>query len=195
MSLLEPHHTDLVLHKGVTRHATAGAFVFCRFADSRWRLGLIEHPRLGRWTVPGGHVEDDECQATAALREVEEESGLTGVRLLEAPAPALPTGFPSTHARVPLPWWIIQQQVPADNHLPEDHVHVDHQYVAVVDDPEPVRAPAHPFAWYWPHELGELRMFEDTRLLAKLLFSCIDDLTGGRWDGAAILQPIAAAAN
>ncbi|TMK51323.1 MAG: NUDIX domain-containing protein [Actinobacteria bacterium] len=140
----------------MTRHATAGAFVFCRFADSRWRLGLIEHPRLGRWMVPGGHVEDDECQATAALREVEEESGLTGVRLLEAPAPALPTGFPSTHARVPLPWWIIQQQVPADNHLPEGHVHVDHQYVALVDDPEPVRAPAHPFAWYRPHELSEL---------------------------------------
>jgi 8-oxo-dGTP pyrophosphatase MutT (NUDIX family) len=145
--------------------------------------------------APGGHVEDDECQALAALREVEEESGLTGVRLLEAPAPALPTGFPSTHARVPLPWWIIQQEVPADNHLPEGHIHVDHQYVAVVDDPEPVRAPEHPFAWYRPHELSELRMFEDTRLLAKVLFSCIGDLVEGLWDGAAMMGPLVAAAN
>jgi 8-oxo-dGTP pyrophosphatase MutT (NUDIX family) len=187
-------YTDLVRHKGVTRHATAGAFVFCRFPDCRWRLGLIEHPRLDRWMAPGGHVEDDECQALAALREVEEESGLTGVRLLEAPAPALPTGFPSTHARVPLPWWIIQQEVPADSHLPEGHLHVDHQYVAVVDDPEQVRAPDHPFAWYRPHELSELRMFEDTRVLAKFLFSCIGDLAEGLWDGAAMMRPLVATA-
>ncbi|MEA2567089.1 MAG: hypothetical protein QOD49_2266, partial [Actinomycetota bacterium] len=29
-SRLEVHFADLIRHKGVTRHATAGAFVFCR---------------------------------------------------------------------------------------------------------------------------------------------------------------------
>jgi 8-oxo-dGTP pyrophosphatase MutT (NUDIX family) len=186
---------DLRPHKSATKHATAGAFVFCRFPDRQWKLGLIEHPRLNRWMAPGGHVEDDECQVQAALREVEEETGLTGVRLLEAPSPALPAGFPSTHARVPLPWWIIQQQVPADNHLREPHVHIDHEYVAIVDEPEPVRVPAHPFAWYAIHQLGELPMFEDIRLLAKVLFSCIGDLAHGRWDTAGILRPPATAAS
>jgi len=28
------------------KHATAGAFVFCRF-PAEWRLGLVEHPRMG----------------------------------------------------------------------------------------------------------------------------------------------------
>jgi ATP-dependent DNA helicase RecG len=124
----------------VIKHATAGAFVFCRFSDGEWRLGLIEHPRLSRWMAPGGHVENDECQAQAAIREVEEESGLSEVRLLEVATPPLPGGFPCSHVRVPSPWWIIEQQVPADSHLAEPHVHVDHQYVAVVDNPEPARA-------------------------------------------------------
>jgi 8-oxo-dGTP pyrophosphatase MutT (NUDIX family) len=129
--------------------------------------------------APGGHVEGNECQAEAALREVEEETGLRRVRLLEAPGPSLPAGFPSTHARMPLPWWVIEQQVPADNHLCEPHVHVDHQYVAVADDSEPAHIPAHSFAWHTCDELDGLLMFEDTRLLAKALFSCIDDLTPG----------------
>lgn len=167
------------------KHATAGAFVFYHFLDGEWRLGLIEHPRLGRWMVPGGHVENDESQAQAAVREVEEESGLRGVRLLDAAAPPLPEGFPSSHVRVPLPWWIIEQHVPPDSHLAQPHVHVDHQYVAVVDDPEPARAPAHPFAWYTADQVAELPMVEDTKLLATMLFGSIDHLTTDRrWQSA-----------
>ncbi|MGH3811029.1 MAG: NUDIX hydrolase [Pseudonocardiaceae bacterium] len=175
------------------KHATAGAFVFCRVAAGGWRLGLIEHPRLGRWMVPGGHVEHDECQAQAAVREVEEESGLTGVRFLEVPTPPLPGGFPRTHVRVPLPWWIIEQRVPADNHLAEPHVHVDHQYLAVVDDSEPGRAGEHPFAWFTADEVSELAMFEDSQLLALMLFSCIGDLANGQQDALEVLRPFAAA--
>jgi len=65
----------------------------------------------------------------AALREVEEESGLTGVRHVEARRRrCLPV--PSTHARVPLPLVDHPAAGPGDNHLPERHMHIDHQYVA-----------------------------------------------------------------
>jgi ADP-ribose pyrophosphatase YjhB (NUDIX family) len=47
------------------KHATAGGFVFHRFSDG-WRLGLVEHPRMGVWACPGGHVEVDETPAEAA---------------------------------------------------------------------------------------------------------------------------------
>jgi 8-oxo-dGTP pyrophosphatase MutT (NUDIX family) len=53
------------------KHATAGGFVFCRFPDG-WRLGLVEHPRMSVLACPGGHVEDDESPAEAAVREIEE---------------------------------------------------------------------------------------------------------------------------
>ncbi|MGH3923806.1 MAG: NUDIX domain-containing protein, partial [Pseudonocardiaceae bacterium] len=54
-----------------------------------WRVAarLIEHPWLGPWMAPGGHVENDECQAQAAVRKVEEEAQryyVTAVQLAEA---------------------------------------------------------------------------------------------------------------
>lgn len=112
------------------KHATAGAFVFCRF-PGEWRLGLVEHPRMGVLACPGGHVEDFETAAEAAMREVEEETGLRGVRMMGMPSPSLPTGFPGTHSLIPLPVWITEIGVPADNHLAEPHVHVDHMWVAL----------------------------------------------------------------
>jgi 8-oxo-dGTP pyrophosphatase MutT (NUDIX family) len=154
------------------KHATSSVFVFCE-VEGRWRLGLIEHPRLGRHMVVGGHVEADETQAEAGVREAVEESGLR-VRLLGCPVPALPAGYP--HPAVAAPWWITELMVPADNHLAEPHVHVDHQYVAVAESPSPVSEPVHPFAWFAAEELAGLAMFEDTRLLAGALFPRIAEL-------------------
>lgn len=154
------------------KHATSSVFVFCE-VGGRWRLGLIEHPRLGRHMIVGGHVEADETQAEAALRETVEESGL-GVRLIGCPAPALPVGYP--HAAVAAPWWITELMVPADNHLSEPHVHVDHQYVAVADSPVPISEPVHRFGLFGEDELAGLAMFGDTRLLASMLFPRIAGL-------------------
>ena len=58
------------------KHATSSVFLFCS-TDQGWRLGLIHHPRFGRWMLPGGHVEPHENPAEAAVREVSEETGIT----------------------------------------------------------------------------------------------------------------------
>ena len=154
------------------KHATSSVFVFCEI-DGGWRLGLIEHPRLGRRMIVGGHVEADETQAEAALRETVEESGLR-VRLVASPSPALPAGYP--HAAGAAPWWITELTVPADNHLAEPHVHVDHQYVAVADSPAPVSVPVHQFDWFTEAELDGLALFADTRMLAAALFPNIGSI-------------------
>jgi 8-oxo-dGTP pyrophosphatase MutT (NUDIX family) len=169
---------DIDARGNMIKHATAGAFLLHQ-ESGQWRLGLIEHPRLGRWMIPGGHVEIHESQAEAALREVTEETGLTAVTLLQAPSPQFPPHFPGTHTRVPLPWWITEVAVGKDNHLDEDHIHVDHQYVAVVNDPLPAAVGEHPFNWVTHNEILGLPMFEDTRVLTELLFSTIDDVTAG----------------
>jgi 8-oxo-dGTP diphosphatase len=52
-----------------------GAVVF----DDAGRLLVIRRgrpPHEGRWSVPGGHVEPDEDDETAVVREVAEETGL-----------------------------------------------------------------------------------------------------------------------
>lgn len=158
------------------KHATAGLLIFCRdFPDRHWRLGLIDHPRLGWWMIPGGHVEDDETPADAALREGLEESGLQDLKLLPAPAPDLPDGYP--HPRVAQPWWITELSCPPDSHLAEPHVHVDHQWVAITANPDPSLPAAHPFRWFTAEEIAELRTPEDTALLAKVLFNSIEEIT------------------
>lgn len=157
------------------KHATSSVYVFSR-RPGGWRIGLIRHPRFGRMMPPGGHVEADESQAQAALREVAEESGLA-VRLVDAPAAALPDGF--RPARVAPPWWIVEHPVPADNHLAEPHVHIDHLYVAEACGREPVTQPAHPFGWYAAGDLPGLAMFDDSRVLASALLACLGDEADG----------------
>jgi ADP-ribose pyrophosphatase YjhB (NUDIX family) len=157
----------------VLKHGTSSVFVFA-WVDAQWRVGLIDHPRLGMAMIPGGHVEDDETAADAAWREVREETGLE-VRPLRAPAASVPPGYP--HPVMEQPWWVTELPVPRDNHLAEDHVHVDHVFVAVADSIEPLSPPEHPFGWWSEEELGRSELvFEDTRMLAAQLFAGIDEL-------------------
>ncbi len=62
---------------------TVDAAVFC-VSGGKARLLLVERkkdPYKGRWAVPGGFIEMDEELEHAVARELEEETGLTGVPL------------------------------------------------------------------------------------------------------------------
>lgn len=58
------------------------------FTGSSWlvsgdgrRTLLTHHRKLGRWLQLGGHADGDEDLSKVALKEAEEESGLTGLRV------------------------------------------------------------------------------------------------------------------
>jgi len=161
------------------KHLTSSVFVFRRCTDG-WRTGLIRHPRLHKMMIPGGHVEPEETSAEAALREVAEETGLA-VTLVSPPAAPVPDGYRGR--RVALPWWIAEYQVKPDNHLDVAHVHVDHLYVALADGTPPPGVsppePAHQFGWYAPGDLPGLDMFDDARLLARLLLTGLSSAADG----------------
>jgi len=76
-----------------------------------------------------------------------------------------------------MPWWIAEYQVKPDNHLDVAHVHVDHLYVALADGTPPPgggagpAGAAHQFGWYAAGDLPGLDMFDDARLLARLLLT------------------------
>ena len=57
-------------------HFTGSAFVVS--ADGR-RTALMHHRKLDRWLQPGGHADGDRDLRRVALREAEEEIGLTGL--------------------------------------------------------------------------------------------------------------------
>ncbi|MFL5801777.1 MAG: NUDIX hydrolase [Roseiflexaceae bacterium] len=54
----------------------AGAVVY-RY-EGEAPLILLIHDQYGRWTLPKGHLEPGESEAAAALREVLEETAITG---------------------------------------------------------------------------------------------------------------------
>ncbi len=61
------------------REYTAGGVVY-RADHDRPQILMIQD-RLGRWTIPKGHVEPGESIEQTATREVAEETGLTDLRL------------------------------------------------------------------------------------------------------------------
>jgi 8-oxo-dGTP diphosphatase len=54
----------------------AGGVVWRRSPAGQLEVLLVHRPRYDDWTVPKGKLEPDEDHAGAALREVEEETGL-----------------------------------------------------------------------------------------------------------------------
>ena len=63
------------------REYTAGGVVYRRVGEGIEILMIQD--RLGRWTIPKGHVEAGENLTQTALREVTEETGLTHLRIGE----------------------------------------------------------------------------------------------------------------
>ncbi len=161
------------------KHATASVFLFAR-AENTWRVGLIRHPRLGKWMLPGGHVEPDENPAEAALREVAEETGHTA-QLLPGPGLDEPDGADASSVIAPL--WIVEQQVPAERREPEPHIHVDHLYLALAETSAAAPSAELPFAWYAADQLAAVDMFADTRARAMYLLGRIDVLAEAAADG------------
>lgn len=95
-------------------HVTASAIV----TDGRGRVVLHRHRRLGLWLQPGGHVEDGEEPAEAAVRETLEETGLR--------ASHPPDGPELVHVDVhPTPW---------------GHLHLDLRYLLLADPHAPLRS-------------------------------------------------------
>ena len=60
-------------------HITGSAFVL---NPARSKVILLHHKNLDRWLQPGGHADGDEDILQVALRELEEETGLGGAKLL-----------------------------------------------------------------------------------------------------------------
>ncbi len=107
-------------------HVTTSAIILS--PDHRQTL-LIDHITIGRWLQPGGHYEDAPAFHHSAMREAEEETGVTGLTLHP------------WHSQSDLPFAIDSHDVPGKASRNEPpHIHHDLQYLFVADPALPLVA-------------------------------------------------------
>jgi 8-oxo-dGTP pyrophosphatase MutT (NUDIX family) len=127
-------------------HLTASALV----VDAAFgRLLLNHHAKLGIWVQFGGHVEEGECVAEAALRETREESGLASVRLL---SPAI--------------FDIDIHPIPARGEVAA-HYHYDLRFLAVADPGEAFAVSAESISLRWI-ALDELSGYSSSESMLRM---------------------------
>jgi 8-oxo-dGTP pyrophosphatase MutT (NUDIX family) len=71
-------HPSVFERSHVQGHFTGSAWLVS--ADGE-RVLLMHHRKLDRWLQPGGHADGDTNLARVALREAQEETGVTGLRV------------------------------------------------------------------------------------------------------------------
>lgn len=126
-------------------HFTASALVV---DEARTRTALVHHRKLGIWVQPGGHLDaGDATIGAAALREVREETGLSGAlgRLVHLDVHEIPerAGMPA-------------------------HLHLDVRFVVVADGDLAVSPESHEVRWCSFDEAVALGDSSVARLVASL---------------------------
>lgn len=109
-------------------HVTASAWIVDRAAR---RALLVHHRKLDRWLQPGGHLENDQSVAAAALREAREESGL----LMLTPA--------STEL-----FDVDIHEIPARGAFPA-HLHYDTRFLFQADSQAPLQCSDESYEVRW----------------------------------------------
>jgi 8-oxo-dGTP pyrophosphatase MutT (NUDIX family) len=100
---------------------------------------LHRHKRLGRWLQPGGHLEPGEGPWDAALRESQEETGLSLHHPLEGPR-------------------LLHLDV---HEAAEGHIHLDFRYLLLAPDEEPTPPPGESPEARWYSWEAALAMADD----------------------------------
>lgn len=125
-ALLDDAHDPFVRQREAG-HFTGSAWLVDRRGE---RVLLTHHRKLERWLQLGGHADGDRDLAGVALKEAEEESGLTGLRV----EPAI--------------FDLDRHWIPARADVP-GHWHYDARYVVHAGDNEDfvVSGESHALAW------------------------------------------------
>ena len=126
-------------------HVTGSAWIL---SHDRRRCLLVHHRKLDRWLQPGGHADGQADVEQVALREAEEETGLSQLELFTSDSQLLPLDV-DVH--------LIPARLDANgNEIESAHEHHDIRFLLVAAEGEqPVVS----------HESNDIRWFTQKELL------------------------------
>lgn len=143
------------------KHFTATAMI----RNYKGEFLLHEHPKLGFWLPPGGHIEENEEPQDAVIREVLEETGLM-CRVIDCAYPTKTKIQLTDHVcALPIPFAILKEFI-IDNKR-GNHWHIDMVYLCELITPE--KKPTEQFKWIPFEELARLNIPSDLLQLASMI--------------------------
>lgn len=128
-------HPDCFERSLLMGHITGSAWIVGRDpGNPDWQQTLlIHHRKLDRWLQPGGHADGDPDVAAVALREAQEETGLTTLKLI---TPAGDSSGSEINPTAPI-FDVDIHPIPARNEVPA-HMHYDIRFLVEADPTEPL---------------------------------------------------------
>ena len=143
-------HEDCFERSLLVGHVTGSAWIV---DEERESALLIHHAKLGKWLQPGGHCDGDSDVLRVAMREAEEETGVTRI------VPLLDGAIFDVDAH----------DIPARKNAPA-HVHYDIRYAfeAKRSAPLQISAESKELRWVALGRIGELNTDESVlRMVGK----------------------------
>lgn len=143
-------------------HVTGSAWIV---SPDRQQTLLIHHRKLDRWLQPGGHADGDPDVGAVALREAQEETGLTTLNLVT------PAGPDSDSSGVVPIFDVDIHPIPARNGVPE-HLHYDIRFLVEADPAEPLgfSDEIKNIRWFFMNEVASITDSESVlRLIQKVV--------------------------
>ncbi|EUD09573.1 NUDIX domain-containing protein [Providencia alcalifaciens] len=143
------------------KHFTATAMICNRQGE----FLLHEHPKLGIWLPPGGHVDPNEGPQEAVVREVLEETRLH-CKVIDCRYPLqAQVNHSGQTDSLPIPLAILKERI-ADKHQGE-HWHIDMVYLCELLESD---AQCHTdFHWVSLHQMRHLNLPNDVYELAIMV--------------------------
>lgn len=164
MKQLVKKYPNIMAQNCEVGHITGSALV----CDNQGRCLLHHHKKLNRWLQVGGHADYETDFADVALREAQEETGLSDLR-----------HFPETDTPFPIDFDI--HTIPANDTKPE-HLHLDFRYMLKTSRPDEINPPEEEitdFIWATFDDILSPSNSDDDKLLdpalKRLIQKCKDD--------------------
>ncbi len=138
-------------------HFTASTLIVDKSLN---RVLLTHHKKLNMWLQLGGHADGNSMIHETAMREAQEESGLSELSFINVPPLT-----DSEDESLPLPFDLDYHQIPRRGDTPP-HIHYDVRFLMIAHDPEKIICSdeSHDLRWF---DLDEAKDITDERSMHR----------------------------